>query len=147
MQRPLQHATSTSPIVSNSIMVTCRWISHIKNILKKTNKPLCAPWSMSLRRCEWRVWFRGQTTSKPSIHTTPSYGLRNCVGNPEDKTYDQWHFSGWENHMWKMKGLIVHPIMWEHLCGIFKVPKVSNGIFRRGTRVGTLGTFKSHTNA
>ena len=76
------------------LSATLSWLHaggfHILKIyLKKTNKPLCAPWSMSLRRCEWRVWFRGQTTSKPSIHTTPSYGLRNCVGNPEDKTYDQ----------------------------------------------------------
>jgi hypothetical protein len=40
---------------------------------------------LSLRRSEWRVWFRGQTTSKPSIRNAPSYGLQNCSGSPEIK--------------------------------------------------------------
>jgi hypothetical protein len=37
---------------------------------------------MSLRRCEWRVWFHEQSTSKPFIHNVPSYGLWNFSGNP-----------------------------------------------------------------
>ena len=36
--------------------------------------------TMSPSRCERRVCGRGQTTSKPSIHRAPSYGLRNCFG-------------------------------------------------------------------
>ena len=44
-------------------------------------------WPMSLRHCEWRVCGCGQTTSKPSIHKAPFYGLRNCFGSPK-KTSD-----------------------------------------------------------
>ena len=76
---------------------------------------------MSLRRCEWRVCGRGQTTSKPSIHNAPFCGLWNCSGNPR-KPYDGWNFSGWKINVCKMKGLIVHPIVWEHWNGILKVP-------------------------
>ena len=47
----------------------------------------CPPPPMSLRRCEWRVCGRGQTTSKPSIHIAPSYGLRNCSGKPQNNLW------------------------------------------------------------
>ena len=32
-------------------------------------------------------------------------------------------FSRWKINICKMKGLIVHPIEWERLCEILKVPK------------------------
>ena len=82
---------------------------------------LYLPPPMSLRRCEWRVWFPGQTTSKPSIHNAPSHGLWNCSGILK-KTSDGWIFSRWNLNVCKMKGLIFHPVVWEHLCGILKVP-------------------------
>ena len=76
---------------------------------------------MSLRRYEWRMCGCGQTTSRPSIHNALSCGLWNCLGNPK-QTSDEWNFSGWTINVCKMKGLIVHPIVWEHWCGILKVP-------------------------
>ena len=42
-------------------------------------------WAISLRCFEWRMLFRGQTTSKPSIQIAPSYGLRKCSGSPKRK--------------------------------------------------------------
>ena len=49
-----------------------------------------------------------------------------------------------------MKGSIVHPIVGEHLRGIWKVPKLSNGPLR-GISFGIKGSLwepsKSYTNA
>ena len=78
--------------------------------------------AMSLRRCEWRVWFCRQTTSKPFVHRSPSYSLWNCLGNPNFFS-DRWNFSRWRINVCKVKGLIVHMVTWEHLCEILKVPR------------------------
>ena len=92
-----------------------------------THGPFYGTRAMSLRCYEWRVWFCGQTTSNPSIHIAPSYCLPNLLGNPE-KIYDRWNFNGWKIDVCKMKGLIFHLVVWEHLCGILKVPKAPNGV-------------------
>ena len=63
-----------------------------------TPPPLCIfslsflwrpPPHVKLRRCEWRVWFRGQTASKPFVHGASSYALRKLSGSPKEKTYFQ----------------------------------------------------------
>ena len=54
---------------------------------------------MSLRRCEWRVLFHGHTTSKPSIHSAPSYSLRNHLGSPKK------HFQGMKNQCLQDEGV------------------------------------------
>jgi hypothetical protein len=51
---------------------------------------------MSLRRCEWRVCFREQTTSKPSNHNAPSYGVWSLSGSPE-KTFQRMKIQGLQN--------------------------------------------------
>ena len=78
---------------------------------------------MSLRRYEWRVCFCGQTKFKPwfiyNAHSNKIFGLR-------------WNFRWWETKVYKIKGLIVHPVVWEYLCGILEVlrrfPKFPNGV-------------------
>ena len=49
------------------------------------------------------------------------------------KTSNKWNFSRWEIDVCKMKASIVHPVVWEHLCGILKVPKFPMG-FPGGTQ-------------
>jgi hypothetical protein len=51
------------------------------------------------------------------LFTTP----QNCSGNLK-KTSDGKNFNIWKTIVCKMKGLIVHPVVWEHLCAILKVP-------------------------
>jgi hypothetical protein len=48
----------------------------------------------------------------------PTVGLRNCSGNPGEKNFR------WMNEisLCKTKGLIVHPIVQEHMCGNLEVP-------------------------
>ena len=46
-------------------------------------------------------------------------------------------FRRWKINVCKMKGLIIHPVILEHLCGILKVSKIINGVPLLG----------SHTNA
>ena len=93
---------------------------------------------MSFKRCEWRVCGRGQTTPKPFIPNTSSYSLRNCFGSPE-KNFRQWNFSGWKMNVCKMKGLIIHPIIWKHLCGILKFFK----LYMRGREVRSWGAIRT----
>jgi hypothetical protein len=87
--------------------------------------------------------FRRQPTSKPSIHNSSSYGVRKFSAVWE-KTTDGWTYSGWKVNVCKMKGLIVRPVVWEHLCGIWKVPIVPNGVpggkEEAGVRVPPLAT-------
>ena len=49
---------------------------------------------MSLRCCEWRVWFHGQTTFKPSIPSVSSYSLQNFSGSLKKKLSDGGVLSG-----------------------------------------------------
>jgi len=83
---------------------------------------------MPPRRSEWRVRFRGQTTSKPSIHGAPSYGLRNFSGSPKKNVW--WM----KNQCLQYEGLTIHMLVLEHLCEILKVPRgsqSSHGVARR----------------
>ena len=71
---------------------------------------------MSLRCYEWRVGGRGQTTCKPSIHKALStvYKIARATWKKTAK--------GWKIIFCKMKGLIVHPIIWDQFCGLLKIP-------------------------
>ena len=61
--------------------------------------------------CKWRVCGHGQTTSKPHpmvYKTTRAYWK---------KSSSVWKFGGWKIKVCMMKELIVHPTVWENLCG------------------------------
>ena len=73
----------------------------------------------STRRCERRVWFRGQTTSEPSIHNIPIlYGLRNCSGSQKR------HFQRMKKTMFtRWRGWLCIPLHESiYVCGVMKVP-------------------------
>ena len=64
-----------------------------------------------------------------AIHSQrPILRSMKLLGSPEFFCYNGWNFSGWRINVFKMKGLIVHPVVREYLCGILKVPKVPNGV-------------------
>ena len=70
---------------------------------------------MSMRHCEWRVCAREQTTlSHPFIKSHPT------VYKFARATWKKLMMN--EINVCKMKELIIHPIVWAHLCGTLKVP-------------------------
>ena len=87
-----------------------------------TPPPHCAYQAMPLRRCEWRVWFREQTTYKPFIHSAPSYGLWNFSGNPKNTPY-RWNFNGWKMNVCKMKGWLFIWLYEGIYVGFWRFPK------------------------
>ena len=57
-----------------------------------------------------------------AIHSQcPILRSTKLLGQPKKKPFDKWNCSRWKINVCKMKGLIVHPIVWEHLCGILKI--------------------------
>jgi hypothetical protein len=101
--------------------ISTRWLANSNRVCSRLSYVIEALWMEGVWSWACHIQF------KPSVHKAPSYGLRNCSGSPNWKSYYEWNVGGWNVNAWKMKGLIVHPIVWDHLCGIWKVPLVPNG--------------------
>ena len=48
-----------------------------------------------------------------------------------NKNSDWWNFNRWKINVCKMKGLIVRPVICEHLCGLWRFPKSSKSSWWR----------------
>ena len=53
-----------------------------------------------------------------AIHSHSHPTVYKTVRAVWEKKFNGWNFGGWKINVCKMKGFIVHPIVWEHLCGI-----------------------------
>ena len=78
------------------------------------------------RRCEWRVWLCGQTTSKPSIYHASSYGLWNFSNNPKKKKLLMDEISADEKSMFTRWRGWLFIWLYESICvGFWRYPEGS----------------------
>ena len=79
------------------------------------------------RPCHWGVVNGGcDFVGRPHIShsfTTPHPMVYETSQATQNIFSDRWNFSRWKINVCKMKRLVVHPVVREHLCGILKVPK------------------------
>ena len=83
---------------------------------------------MSLRHYEWRVWFRGHTTSKPSIHNAPilwSTKLRQPKKNSQQKKFEQMKNECLQDEVVDCSSGCMRAFVWD-FEGFHRVPKVPN---------------------
>ena len=84
---------------------------------------------MSPRRCERRVSFGGADHIQAIHSNCPILRSEKLLVQPRKKTSD-----GWKINIYKMKELIVHVVVWEHLWDFEcsqQFPKVPNGVPRK----------------
>ena len=81
---------------------------------------------MSPRRCERRVWFRGADHIQAIHSDRPILRYEKLLMQPWKKTSD-----GWKINIYKMKELIVHVVVWEHLWDFEGYKKVPNEVPRK----------------
>ena len=84
-------------------------------------------------------WMKGVVSQAAHIQAIHSQRLiLQCMKLPgqSKKNTDGWTYNGWKINVCRMKGSVVHPVVWEHLCGIWKVPIVPNGVPRGKEAVG-----------
>ena len=102
------------------------WVQHITNIAKMgvaLNHRF--NWLLFDYPCHWGVVNRGCVVMgiphPKHPFTAPHPTVYETARATRKKTYGRWIFSRWKINAYKMKGLIVHSIVWENLCGILEV--------------------------
>ena len=110
VRQPPTYPTVETPVVCEPEKYKKKWPSDKRQVLEPPS--LC---------CHWGVSCMVVGTPHPGHPFTKShptdYEIARDIWGKTKKT------DGWKMNVYKMKGFIVHPIVWEYLCGTLKVFK------------------------